>query len=425
MKELYYTAYIAALLLWIPLGILVAVKPSTRRRVMVPLVVSVIGAAYEVFAKVAYGPNVIRIDILLAMDLLGAVDAIFGISLLIGARGRPDRGALIFAGVLCLAVPVMAMMGNYAFEVEKKESDRNYILGQQLLYEASFRDDEAQKHAFGELKPGKNPWSGYYAGDADRYPYLVINDEGRFWLPASMPILNIYMYRGQGTPATDAFEGTGDPMKNPLRVKLRRGEGDSYLLEINSNPASPQPALETVPMRKRDPPRFPRPAASPRDEVRFLGVFSGIYDEKNASFWLTQVWLWESGGEVWGRYLRDFYRRGGTKDFISTGTIATTCAQECKVLSFETGRGRVTLTRVSDDAFTVTEGSADKGATLKRGETLPGFLYDLAPLATKKENQEWLTAVVRAESMISWRVPSAPDSAPTSVPSSQDPSPPR
>ena len=85
-------------------------------------------------------------------------------------------------------------------------------------------------------------------------------------------------------------------------------------------------------MRKADPPRFPRrPSAS--DEVHFAGVFSATYGEKNGAFWLIQVWLWESGGEWWGQYLRDHYTRGAEREFISTEKIVPACSEQCKVLS--------------------------------------------------------------------------------------------
>jgi hypothetical protein len=49
MSALLLVAYGAALGLWLPLAIIAAVKPSFRRRVMVPLVASALGAAYEAY----------------------------------------------------------------------------------------------------------------------------------------------------------------------------------------------------------------------------------------------------------------------------------------------------------------------------------------------------------------------------------------
>jgi hypothetical protein len=135
-----------------------------------------------------------------------------------------------------------------------------------------------------------------------------------------------------------------------------------------------------------------------------VGVFSGTYDEQDNGFWLMQVWLWESDGAWWGRYLRNHYVRGERRDFISTTAIAPVCSEQCKVLSFpEEGRA-VTLTRLSDDELLVMMSWQRDGVTLKRGETLPGFFFDLAPLATERENRQWLDALTTA-GMIAWDVP--------------------
>jgi hypothetical protein len=78
-------------------------------------------------------------------------------------------------------------------------------------------------------------------------------------------------------------------------------------------------------MKKTDPPRFLR-AASVNDEVRFAGVSSATQDDPvDDGFWLTQVGLWQSGDEWWGRYLRDHYRRGIVREFISTEGIDPAC----------------------------------------------------------------------------------------------------
>jgi hypothetical protein len=45
-----------------------------------------------------------------------------------------------------------------------------------------------------------------------------------------------------------------------------------------------------------------------------------------------------------------------------------------------------------------------KEVRLKRGETLPGFFLDLAPLATQAENRHWIGALTTA-TMITWTVP--------------------
>ena len=414
MKALFQVAYMAALGLWIPLAIVGALQPPVRRRVMAPLVTSAIAAAYEAYMSLVWShtvSNPIRVDILLVMFALGTVDAIAGFGLLGGARGRLDRKPLMVAGTLCLTVPALAIAGFIAMSVDTAGVDRNLDLARRFRFEASFRDDETEKRMFGELKPNKNPWAGYYVyvgKDDDRFAHLVINDEGGFWIYHS----ELYEYKGNRRPspgANEAFEGVGEGrMNSRMRMALRRQEGGPFLLEVHFGdiPDSPTPRL--APMRKTDPPRFPRPSSA-RDEVRFAGVFSATYGEENNAFWLGQVWLWESGGEWWGQYLRDHYTRGELREFISTEKIDPACSEQCKVLSFGTSRGPVVLTRVSDDEFSATlQGERDVVA-LKRGETLPGFFFDLAPLATKKENRQWIEAVTTA-GMITWKVPLAEES---------------
>ena len=77
MQVLFLAAYDAALLLWVPLAILAAIVPSTRRHVMVPLVASLLAAAYEAFMTFVWSPTVfnpIRVDILVAVVALGLVN---------------------------------------------------------------------------------------------------------------------------------------------------------------------------------------------------------------------------------------------------------------------------------------------------------------------------------------------------------------
>ena len=103
--------------------------------------------------------------------------------------------------------------------------------------------------------------------------------------------------------------------------------------------------------------------------------------------------------------MHDRYTRGAEREFISTEKIVPVCSKECKVLSFTGSRGPLSLTRVSADELTTTVGSPPQQVTLKRAETLPGFFLDLAPVATKAENRQWLEAVTSA-GMITWKVPS-------------------
>jgi hypothetical protein len=74
------------------------------------------------------------------------------------------------------------------------------------------------------------------------------------------------------------------------------------------------------------------------------------------------------------------------------------------VLSFKTSRGPRILTRISDDELRGRYGSPEQEVTLRRGEILPGFPLDLAPLGTEKQNRVWIKAVLEGH-MITWDVP--------------------
>ncbi|MEO8680510.1 MAG: hypothetical protein ABI665_15770 [Vicinamibacterales bacterium] len=402
------TAYLLALALWIPLAIISAAQPTLRRRLLVPLVASVIAASYEAYMSLVWAPTVvnpIRVDALLVMFALGAVDAIVGFGLLADGRGRSGRRLLMVSGLLCLAVPALVIAAFASMRLDTALHDRNRDLARRFRFEANFRDDETEKRAFGELKPGKNPWAGYYLGigDDDRFAHLVVNDEGAFWIYHSQ----LYESKGTGRPgsgANDAFEGVGDGREVArLRMTLRRQEGGPFLLDVDVGNIPNSAAPRAAPMRKTAPPRFPRPSDG-RDQVRFAGAFSATYGELNNGFWLTQVWLWESDGKWWGQYLRDHYTHGDEREFISTERITPACSEQCRVLSFTTSRGPVVLTRLSETELTAAMAGERNQVTLKRGEELPGFIFDLAPLATKKENQEWIEALTTA-GMITWKVP--------------------
>ena len=393
-------AYIAARGLWIPLALIAALWPAMRRRVMVPLAASAIAAGYEVYMSRAWS-QAIRVDILLVLAALGFVDAFAGLGLWAGSRSRPDRKPLRLAAALCLVVPALAIAGLAGMLQSTATLDRNLDSARRFRFEAYFRDDETAKRVFGTLTPGKNPLAGYYVttGNDDRFAHLVVNDEGRFWIYSK--ILNVS--EGIGRPgSTGEFEGTGEGRDARMRMALRRQEGGAFLMEVHYNviPNSPD---RPVPMRKAEAPRFPRPL-SPGDEVRFAGVFSATYGEMNGGFWVSQVWLWESRGKWWGQYLRDHYMHGNVREFISTEKIDPVCSEQCKVLSFQTSRGPVTLTRVSADEWNATQQGEFKEVRLSRGETVPGFFLDLAPVATRAENREWIEALTIA-TMITWTVP--------------------
>jgi hypothetical protein len=398
-------AYLTSLGLWLPLAVIGVLKPALLRRVMAPLAASAIAACYEAYMSFVWSPTVfnpIRVDALFVLAALAAVDALVGFGLWVGSARRTDRGALRAAATLCLAVPALALAGFATMAGMTANLDRQLASARRFRFEAYFRDDVTEKRVFGVLRPDRNPWAGYYAatGADDRIAHLVVNDEGRFWIYSK----SLYERSGSGrNGATGDFEGAGEGRLDArTRITLRREAGGSFLLDVNdSNPALPP--NQPFPMRKADPPRFPHPSTA-GDTVRFAGVFSATYGEMNGGVWVTQVWLWESGGDWWGRYIRDSYQHGSVAEFVSTESIVPSCSDQCRVLSFTTSRGPVTLTRLSNDELTATMRGEYKQVMLKRGETIPGFFLDLAPLATRSENRQWIEAVTAA-GMISWNVP--------------------
>jgi hypothetical protein len=408
MPELIRLAYLEGLFLWIPLAYFALTLPAARRWLVAPIVASALAAAYEAYMTFVWEPKVtapIRVDILLVLFALAAANTISGLALVVSARGRAERRQWWAAAILCFSVPVLALAGLAFMSRHMAQLDVALDQGKRFRFEAAFRDDKAEARAFDNLKSETNPWAGYYlAGDEDdRFKHLVINDAGRFWLYHS----KLYEYKGIGKQsATDParFEGKGsERMDERMTLALQRQESGQYLLTVDFGYAPSAP--KTVPIRKANAPRFAQ-SPSPTDEVRFVGVFSGTYGERerDGAFWLVQVWLWESKGEVWGRYEHDVFKRGERKEFIHAEEIAPACAQQCKVLSFKTSRGPRILTRISDDELRGTYGSPAQEVTLRRGEILPGFPLDLAPLGTEKQNRVWIKAVLEGH-MITWDVP--------------------
>jgi hypothetical protein len=391
-----YPAYVASIFLWIPLAIIAATAPSARGRLMVPLVASALGALYQV--TIGRSGGYVFVVVLL---VLCAVDAISGLVLVLTGRTHPYRVVLRIAGALCLAIPAAVLVDFGRAGQTTAELNRVSDLGRKFRFETAFRDDATQKRIFGDLDSGMNPWAGYYVGgDEDRrFKHLVINAEGRYWLYA----VELWDEEGKGsesTSAPDTFEGQGTGRMNARRqLLLKRQAGGPFLLELRDPSMHNKPVAFT----KAAPPRFPAPP-SPADAARFVGEFSTTYDEKEKDFWLVQVWLWESKGEWWGRYIRDNYRRAGPREFISAETIEPRCASECKELSFTSSRGPVSLTRISDDEFKAKLAGVREEVTLRRGEKLPGFIFDLAPLATPQKNREWIEAVSSGR-MLTWDVP--------------------
>jgi hypothetical protein len=402
MENLIIAAYRLELFLWVPLLVVRFTTRAGRGWLVAALVMSVVTGAWEIFVRAVSGPDVIRIDIFLALMLAGVVDVACGLAL-VAARHEAGVAGARFAGVLCLAVAVLAIVGLASAVYETSQSEARLYQGLRLRFEAGFRDDATQKRVFGDLDPASNSWAGYYVGGNEdaRVKHLVIDDTGRFWLYAE----KFFETRGRGTQATpETFEGGSIGRAADMRLGLRHQGGERYAATVRFGNGP----WATVPMSKTSPPRFPQPVAPGGDEVRFLGVFSARYNETEDEVWIVQVWLWQSHNELWGRYLRDYFKRGSTREFIMAEEIHPRCAAQCEVATFMSGRGPVTLKRTSPDSWSAKLDGVAQEVALRSGEIVPGFLFDLAPTTTVKANREWLKAYEQASPMISWDVPGAP-----------------
>jgi hypothetical protein len=405
-------AYLAAILQWIPLGAIAARHRGLRGALAVPIALSAVATVYEGYMTFVWSPRVtapIRLDILLVLGVLALVDAVAAIALFAASVRSPQRKALAVAAASCACVPILALIAGEQARVETREQVASIERGARERFAAAFRNDETQRRFFGELAPRMNPFAGYYRGTGsdDRLAHLVISDDGRFWLYHSS-LSEIAGHGAAGEAGT--FEGDGESAIFPgFHLALRRVQGDDCELAVRYGPG--REPIAPAPMHYEAPPRHPR-TASANDEVRFDGVYSGMYGDTAKSAWVVQVWLWESRGEWWGEWLHDNYPKGYRKSFVSTGYVKPACTNACNELEFDGGRGKVRLTRASPDEWIPhlqTSGQPDR---LRRGEIVPGFVLDLAPTATRAEHDAWMKDV-KAGHMIDWDVPKDLGAAPT------------
>ena len=386
MVDLFRIAYLGELLLWVPLAAIVVAVPGMRRWLALPLGVSALAMAYEAFMTFVWAPTVvnpIRVDIFLVMAIAALVDLFTAIALWEPARSGVHRKYAATAALLCAAVPVLAALGLFGIKLHSAALDDRLGDQRRFRFEAAFRDDTTVRRFFGDLEPRANPWSGHYVveGGDDRVRRLVINDAGQFWIFHEQ----LYTYPGEGVAADAEFRGQTSGSQARLGFVLRR-DGDGYKVQVDGS----QRAALTA--RRVEPPRFAK-AASASDEVRFIGVFAGSHENPKGHPWVIQVWLWRSGDNAWGQYLREPFRDGRLQQFLTPQRVEPRCEDDCRVVGFRSGRGEVRLTRVSDDEWRAkVEGNAEEVA-LRRGELVQGFDLDLAPLATVKEHRRWLDAM--------------------------------
>jgi hypothetical protein len=278
-----------------------------------------------------------------------------------------------------------------------------------MRFEAAFRDDATVARFFGDIRATEDSWAGYYVGgdQDDRFKHLIINRDGKTWLynakhgyrvgNADDALVSIDTF--VTTVADDtAYSALGQPLT------LRRIKQDRFMLTAaNSNMYGTERQL---PFTKMPAATFPA-VSNVGNTVEFVGVFSARYKpDADKSFWGAQLWLWRSGNKHWGHYLRQNFVAGTRNDFLHAGAVDVYCVGNCEKgdVDFSANGGTVTLRPDPSGGFIAQGYGFDSPVLLTRGELIPGFILDLAPLTTVKENKHWLKTVNTGRS-VAWAVP--------------------
>jgi hypothetical protein len=316
-------------------------------------------------------------------------------------------------GVLCISIPILFVAGIIAGISESQDLDNSVKLGRRFRFEAAFRDNNTQKRFFGNLDSVSNPWCGYYVADdmASWYKHLIVNAGGDIWLYRTernsflldkgighQSLENPKKFIGEMRPSTGGKD----------KLSLERIDIGNFILRIHTNYPDTNAWRQyggDVHLRKSLPSRYP--ATAPQtNPVKFLGVFSARFVATGKQFKVFQVWLWESRGAVRGRLLQSWFTQGELKQFLWTIPTEGKCSEDCRVIDLSTSSKAypLVLTKISDDRYAAPGPTVGGGVVLTRGETVPGYLYDLAPLESEIRNREWLNAVSREEDA-EWNVP--------------------
>lgn len=278
-----------------------------------------------------------------------------------------------------------------------------------LRFEAVFRDDATVTRFFGDIRTADDNWSGYYMGDDqdDRFKHLIINRDGKTWLYAAK-----HWYRvgnaDDAVPSIETFVTSvaDDDAYSASRLPLtvRKIQQDRFMLTVANS--SMDGTERQLPFTKMPAPKFPA-ASNVGNAVEFVGVFSARYKpDADRSFWGAQLWLWRAGNKYWGHYLRQNFVAGTRNDYLHAGAVNVYCVGSCVKgeLDFSLKGGNVTLRPDQLGGFIAQGYGFDSPVLLTQGELIPGFILDLAPLTTVKENKHWLETV-NTGSFVKWAVP--------------------
>lgn len=412
IENLSQIAYVVALCLWAPILLTAWLKPPGLGRITsIAIITSGLALIYESYMTFVWAPTVvapIRVDILFLLPVLGIIDGILAYRLLSEGiawkTGLTKKAAIIALGIVCLSVPVTAVVGFIGSVYEMEEFQKNSENGKLYRFEAAFRDSNTQRRFFGELESVSNPWAGYYVTDdnSSRFKHLVINANGDYWLYYE----NLSVQKGHGSLHSDnqdKFLAEGSDV-HKYKITLERQGQEVFNLMVQRQIEGVWGQYAAVRFRKASPPRFPI-LHSQNDKVRFIGVFSAKYDIRGNSFNAAQVWLWETNGKVWARYLQNYFTEGELKQFIYAQALDAKCTGPCNELNLSIFSGKNTVVKLK--GLSENEIKANiygKEVILNRGETVPGFFFDLAPLESEKSNKAWNEAVSKGNTL-EWKVP--------------------
>ncbi|WMW80197.1 hypothetical protein RF679_16310 [Undibacterium cyanobacteriorum] len=413
MSSLFTIAYFLALLNWLPISILSSGAPTEFKRGPLRLLygLSIVLALYEAYMSLLWSPAVvapIRIDVFILMLPYGLLYLIYGIAYSIYAKNSALsveskwRSKLIAAW--CLAVPLLAIAGYASISHESKQSSMQFDLGRRFRYEARLRDDQVQARFFGPITETGGTIAGHYVADGNdsRFAKIVINDALDVWLWST----ELYEHQGRLKHlGGDAYEWQNQSKDvTPLSGKINVIDREHFAF---SGDVGPNPSPQTTQFTKVAAPRFPL-EKNATDAVEFLGVFSTTFDDTGKDLGVYQMWLWRSKNKIWGQHYRHHATRGSTIEFLAPTKIEPYCMGSCDRydLRFQLERSNYRLQRVSADSWSVRDNDNPSGPSyvLRRGQILPGYVYDLAPLHSAEETQQWIAAV-GAGHFVKWKVP--------------------
>ena len=398
---MFETAYLIARWLWVPLVACWAIAGrSSGRAALVPaIVVSAIATAWE--ASIPASAN-IRIDLIYVVPVL-VFGELLSVGLLVArirarrSAGLPAGAALLVATLLCAAGPIV-LTSAWAISNQRAEKQyEEYAAGLRSGFEVAFSDDVAQNVAFGDLEGTR--WAGYYVADPPDplHAHLVVSRTGRFFIFGP----TFRLVRGLAQPdAADAAVLKG----NLTLYNVKSGE--VILRDLGNGRLAARitdlGAAREVAFVKRPPPRFPRPKSQP-EGVRYRGVFSARNDDQGYVF-VSQLWLWEAEGRAWGKLLRQGFPRGKETESVDPRDADVKCLDDaCKSMEVKTDDGAAIALRWDGaERLLQPHGYQGRDLVFERGEIVPGFLYDRAPLSTPDENRRWLRSL---HPVVPWTAP--------------------